>query len=267
MLSTVSGLAQVLAFANAVGSFEGLLQAACSQLRNLKVVVQLPEQVLELPLASCAYCFHDRQLSQFSLSATGTVGNPLVSPEQCSVLKQQVAKQLSPLLHLAHLLHLQPLLDVLHQFIMPNTWVGHEGVLSGVGGLVFTDAVLEAALGSGTLSKEAYISSVLSQPCSLTPGAVGHSSVLKPVGPKTYDAQTEMLRFDAQLLRDFAGGRAGDTVQVTLDLFGYDSIGGVVGFQNANGSSLTAMPVQLLLGQSFTDAAALQGWLKPAAAE
>ncbi len=58
-LSTVTGLTQVLAFADAVGSCVGLCRATCSQIQQLKLKVQLPEQseVLELPISGYAYWF------------------------------------------------------------------------------------------------------------------------------------------------------------------------------------------------------------------
>jgi hypothetical protein len=266
ILSTVSGLAQVLAFANAVGSYEGLLQTACSQLQQLTFVVQLPEQVLELPVAGYTYWFNDNQLTQFNLNKAETIGDPVASDEQRHVVQQQVAKQAAALLQSAHVLRLQSVLDLLHQFLIPNTWAGCHRLLSDVAGLVFTDAVLEAALGSSTLSKEAYISSVLSQPCSLAPGKRGYSSLLKPVGPKRFDPEKELLMFDAQLLQDFAGAKAGDTVKVALDLFGkgYDGDEPGIKVVAAAGESFVTLPLQLWLGHSFNEAA-LQEFLKPAA--
>jgi hypothetical protein len=55
-LSSVTGLTQVLAFADAVGSCVGLCRTACSQVHQLKFVLQLPEQELKLPLAGYTYC-------------------------------------------------------------------------------------------------------------------------------------------------------------------------------------------------------------------
>jgi hypothetical protein len=143
-------------------------------------------------------------------------------------VQRQVANQLSPLLQLAHLLHLQPLLDVLHQFVFFNNGEpgGHRLLSALASESVFTDAVLQAAQGSSTLGKEAYVSSVLSQPCSLTPGVVGHSSLLRPPGPPTYSAGTQILTLDAVLLQSFAGSKAGDAVRVVLDFFGTGIAGG-----------------------------------------
>lgn len=187
-------------------------------------------------------------------------------------MQQQVAAQLSAPLQLAHVLRLQQLLDVLHSFVLQNVGTATSCLLAGVVGLVFSDAVLEAALGNtSTFSKEAYISSMLSQPCSLTPGNIGCSSLLKPVGPKRYDTQNEVLVFNAELLRDFAGARAGDTVKVTLDLFGKHYEGGQGGIKlqlrnTMGGSSFVALahvrlPAQLLLGYTFSDAAALENFM------
>jgi hypothetical protein len=264
----VAGLTQVLAFADAVGSQSGLCKALCSQLQQLKVVVQVPEQVLELPLAGYTYWFGVRtnKLVQFNLHNSTSISEPPASVEQRLEMQQQVAKQLAALLQLAHVLRLQPLLDVLHGFITCNARPGHPYLLSGVMSLVFTDMVLQTALGSSsTLSKEAYVSSVLSEPCSLSPGEIGHSSLLKPVGPRTYDTFSDLLVFDAVLLRDFAGAKAGDTVKVTLDLFGKSITRGrgLIKLQLPSaGSSFVTRPVQLLLGYTFSEAAALEEFLK-----
>ena len=205
-LSTVTGLTQVLAFADAVGSRQSIFTAACSQLQQLKLVVHLPEQVLELPVIGRAYFWRSNQLQRQDLEVNGDAGPLLESDEQCRDVKQQVAQQLSTLLRLGHMLCPQPLLYVLHSFLSIDAQPsgGRQRLLAGVMGLVFTDAVWEAALGSSSISKEAYISSVLSQPCSSTPGRTGHNSLLKPVGPRVYD-HTDTLRFDAELLRDFGG--------------------------------------------------------------
>ena len=255
----------MLAFADAVGSFDGMLRTACSHLQQLKLVVQLPEEGFELPMVHYSYGFDQQQLLQFNLQGAVQVGAPMASAEQRGEVVQQVAQQLSLLLQMAHVLHLQALLDVLHSFILRNVLPGTSYLLTGSTGLVFTDAVLDAALGSSTLSKEAYVSSVMSQPCSLAPGDMRHNSLLKRTGPPTFHDATKCVSFDAQLLRDFAGGRAGDTVMVELDLFGTDipSEQGVMKLQlPAEGSTTMTLPAQLLLGRSIADAAGLDEYLK-----
>ena len=284
-LSTVAGLTQVLAFADAVGSRSSLRKVLCNQVPELKLVVQLPEQVLELPVAGYQYGFslaNDKQLLQFSLQQSRSVGKPLASAEQRLEVQQQVAKQLSAMLQLAHVQGMQLLIDMLHAFTLLNVRSGQWFLLSGVESLVFTEAVLEAAStaalatssssnssnsnsSSSTLSKEAYVSSVLSEPCGLKPGAVGYSSLLKPVqqpnARRAYDTYNDTLVFDAELLRDFAGGRAGDKVKVTLDLFNAEHIRLQFPASPATTKSVT-LPAQLLLGSSFTTAAALDEFLK-----
>ena len=266
MLSTVTGLAQVLAFANAVGSSKGLCRAACSQLKNLTCVVQLPEQVLELRVAEYPYTFAGSQVVRKDVEKGDVeVGAPLVSAEQLCNVRQQLAQQLSALLQLAHVQRLQPLLDVLHQFLLLNVFKpGGNRLLSGFAGVVFTDVVLEAALGSSTLSKEAYVSSILSQPCSLSPNLSGYGNLLKPVGPRIYESMTDTLKFDAMLLRDFAGSRAGDTVTVQVNLFGPGSMGGSLWLKRAGTPEtqrLIWLPAQLVIGRAFSDAAALKAFL------
>jgi hypothetical protein len=81
--------------------------------------------------------------------------------------------------------------------------------------------------------------------------------MFKPVGSATCDASTDALKFDAALLRDFAGAKAGDTVKVELELFK-----GLIRFQPAAATSFVQVQVQLLLGGTFPDAAALDDFLK-----
>ena len=259
-LSTVTGLTQVLAFADAVGSVRGVCSAACSQVKQLRFVVRLPEQVLQLPLDSCSYCWRQmdfgKQLERVSLQANmpHTGGASLASVKQCENVNQRVADQASALLRLVHVLHLPPLLDVLHQFLLLNVKPASSGhMLSGLGGMVLTDAVLEATLGSSTLSKEAYVSSVMSQPLSLTPGSTGYSSLLKPVGPITYDAVIDTHECDAQLMQDFAGGRAGDTVHVAVAMFGASR---TTDHTTESGSGIIMMATSPSINFEFAGAAA-----------
>lgn len=168
-------------------------------------------------------------------------------------MQRGVAKQLSALLQLGTVLRLQPLLTVLHQFLLLNAGSTRH-LLAGVSGLVFSDAVLDAALGSSVFSREDYVSSVLSLPCSLEPSSI---TMFKPVGSATCDASTNVLKFDAELLRDFAGAKAGDTVKVELELFK-----GLIRLQPAAATSWVSVQVQLLLGRTFPNAAALDDFLK-----
>jgi hypothetical protein len=96
----------------------------------------------------------------------------------------------------------------------------------GVLGLVVTDAVLSAALGSSTLTKEAYINSMLTQPYAVGDRNDGAPRLLKPlsVSEFTVDKADGQLEFVAELLRDVAGTRAGSLVSVKLDLINAEEL-------------------------------------------
>jgi hypothetical protein len=71
---------------------------------------------------------------------------------------------------------------------------------------------------------------------------------LKPLS--TFEAdENGGLDFDAQLLQDLAGSKAGDTVSVELDLFNPEG-----GFMNLCVGNQTGvhLPVQLLMGHTTT---------------
>jgi hypothetical protein len=180
-LSTARGLHHVLRFAHAVGSPEGVLKAACSKLRELMIEVQLPERTIQLPVSpahDCAYKFTDynggSHLVADAVTGQREIGADLTTDET-RIIEHQVPAQTAALLQVAHVLHLQPLLDALHRFIRLSTWAS-DSIFIGSLDAVFADAVVEAALGSSTVSKAAYISSVLTQPCSLV------ESYLSPQG-------------------------------------------------------------------------------------
>jgi hypothetical protein len=95
-------------------------------------------------------------------------------------LQQQVAQQASALLHIAYVLQLQPLIDVLHNFVsMSSAFMDH--LLEGVLDKVSANAVLNVALGSSRTSKEAYLTSVLTQPCGFVVDNDGCRSILEPL--------------------------------------------------------------------------------------
>jgi hypothetical protein len=140
------------------------------------------------------------------------------------VFRQRVAEQIEPLLHLAHKLELQDLIDRLHTFISSSA-MKDTGILWGVLDAVFTDRVLDVALADGATdaAKDAWIGSVLTAPCGFASDA-DPGSLLEPTS-KVPDP----LRFEAKLHDPLLGGQAGDKVRVTLDLFGESciKIGGV----------------------------------------
>lgn len=253
-LSTANGLRSVLAFAHAVGSPEGLCKAACCQLQALVLEVQLPEQSLQLPVSpegGGAYMMRavgeHWQLSRFAFAGWIKVG-PALSPEQEQDLKQQVAAQMAALLTIAHMLHLQPLIDVLHSFVRMGMCTAKVNLFHGVLDQVFTKAVLEAALGSSTVSKETYMRSVLAQPCSLVGNELCPQGIVKPVGKYKVDPDTGAV-VEAELLQEFQGGKAGDVVMVTVDLFADDGL--ALGIKSTSGEKIW-LAACLMLGNSIT---------------
>lgn len=154
------------------------------------------------------------QLGHVSLNGQDVLAQPCVSRQQRQELQQAGARQVGACLHMAHLLQLRPLIDALHGFIF---WAAGclDGLLHGVLEQVFTDAVLDTALGSGTVSKEAYVISVLTLPCSLADDTFAHSGLLKRIGPLAVH-DDEYVCWDAKLVCDFAGCAAGEVVEVQL---------------------------------------------------
>lgn len=256
-LSTAKGLQRVLAFAHAVDSPEGLLNAACSKLQELMIEVQLPERTLQLrvcPAHDCSYKARwlndEYQLIAHTLARRQVIGC-VSTIDQLEGIRQQIAVQTAALLQLAHALHLQPLLDAMQGYIFLSTRA-QGSFLDGVLGQVFTDAVLQAALGSSTVSKETYISSVLTRPLSLVNTRLSSEGLLKPIGGFKVDPSTGKMTGDAQLLRDFLGAKAGQAVTVGLDLFAEDGL--ALGLKlSGESNTLTWLPARLLLGNSISD--------------
>jgi hypothetical protein len=90
-----------------------------------------------------------------------------------------------------------------------------------------------------------------------------HQPADQPLGSIAYDASKGALTFDPELLHDFYGAKAGDPVQVELYLFGPDegSIHIISYDVPERCSASVRLPVQLLLGHTFSDVAALEGFL------
>lgn len=249
-LSTATGLHQVLCLAQAVGPSPGLLQAACSQLGALKIVVQHEDQTLQLPMAGgvLAWLTPDTpQQSQLALvSPTNRTLVGRIPLQQLRNVSREAAAQTGALLHIAHVLRLQPLIDALHTFVS-SAATAPGSLLFGVLQLMFSDAVLDAVLGSSTISKYTYISSVLTQPCSFTPGLPGHLGLFKPAGPISLSEESNSIVFDAYLMGELMGASKGDRVHVELALFGGGGHPyGVLEF--SSNSSLLHVPAQVLLG-------------------
>jgi hypothetical protein len=203
-----------------------VLKAACSKLQELVIKVQLPDRTIQLPVCPAQDCAYQLdgidQLAAVSVTGETVIGRNITSEDEVQDIRQQVAAQTAALLLVAHVLHLQPLVDAVHRFIRLSTW-SQMSIFAGHLPEVFPDAVVEAALGSSTVSREAYISSVLTQPCSLVDTRLSSQGLFQPVG-KFIDAFTGTVTVQAHMLRDFAGAKAGQQANVTLDLFNEDGL-------------------------------------------
>lgn len=244
-LSTAGGLLEILRFCQAVGSPNGVATAACSQVEQLKFCVPQPEpeEAIILPLNAGAFYGADIYLDG---------------------VRELVVAQTAELLLLAHLLRVQPLLDAVHSFVFSAT-LTRSSVLYGQLGEVFTDAVLDAALGNSTLSKDVYLSSVLSRPASFAQGAVGHEGWFNLVGPVTLTQINNpphvMCRIE--LLRDLAEFKAGETADAQLCLFTRPGEGSFITLQR--GPRHAVVPFQLLLGHCVTPTADIGSMMSSAA--
>jgi hypothetical protein len=251
-LTTAKGLQKLLCFADAVGSIDGVLHACLGKLPDLQfaAVVGEDEDTTELQTDGTVYFWkvtlHDERVisSAFGHRDIGDISAP-VPKQQREQFVQAAAAQVEGLLFMAHKLHLQPLLAHLHTFLFNSLAPVHDNgyaLLDGVTNLIFTERVYDAALGSGTLSKEQYLSTVLGRPCGLVHG-LAHACLLKPVGDSVQmDNASKVIRFTAELQAPLMGCRAGQMVPVSLDLF------------NSSGTAISlgkpdmTLPAQLLVG-------------------
>lgn len=156
-------------------------------------------------------------------------------------------------MYIAHKLRLQPLSEVLHTFLHKNCFVsssiGLKGLLVGQLGLVFSDRVLDAAMGSSSMTKQDWVRSILTRPCGFVGGVVGQNHLLEPA-LDSVELIGLTLRFSAKLLEDFAGSRRGTQVDVDIDLFNTEGPVMWVGS--------VPMPVQMCIGRGVTDKADLE---------
>lgn len=258
LLSSATGLQQVLAFAHAVGSNPGLLNVACSQLGSLKFAVKLPKQRLDVPVTAQMPFFALLELKDRSLdlAGTGSLGS-VVSEQQKAEVRRSIARQVAGLLHIAHVLRLQPLLDVLHDWVHGAALTEGSSLLYGVLSLVFSEQVLEAAASSGTGRATAYMSSVLTRSIQFHQGAQEPGARLNPCGEFDLDGGT--LSFTALALSDFVGVKALDTVEAQMDIGGTE--GG--GLMLVKCGRKIWLPAQLVLGPSLADAALFNAHVTP----
>jgi hypothetical protein len=220
---SAAGLAQLLAFADAVGSSRGLLHACLPPLAQLQFWLRVGEQQEEVQLdVGAAYSWHgdDKLQLWWRCGTAGRAVHTASSTAAKAQLSQQFARQLEALLYLAHRLELDSLAQALHSCVRNNAaWPQsllrvHDGI---VAPRVLSARLLEEAAGPGQHSQLAFISSIVTQPVSFAPGP-DRRQLFEPIDLNA--AQKQPLKFKARLLEDFTGaGSKGQVVDVQLDLF------------------------------------------------
>lgn len=220
----MSELADLLAFADAVGSSKGLL-LRCASAPSVHADVKVGEQQLQLP-TDYAYYFHfrTRELIQqdMGLDTLANLGNlgpgERGAPDQQQHImsaKQQVAQQTEQLLYLAYQMQLPVLQKRLHAFVKANTNL-QSSLLFGVMHSVLSDRVLAAAYIDKDLQRQLLANRITTESGGFLPQP--HvAQLLKPVGLSA--KQQAPLQFNAKVLQDSFGCKKGDVVPVVLNLF------------------------------------------------
>jgi hypothetical protein len=104
-----TGLYNLLAFADAVGSRRGIFLQCISQLQHLTVTAAVGEQSLRLSTDGRQYCWTGNdhlQLERRTPTDTAKIGQSLSDPDDKLALIASIAHQTEQLLHLAHQLEL-----------------------------------------------------------------------------------------------------------------------------------------------------------------
>ncbi|KAF6252957.1 hypothetical protein COO60DRAFT_477893 [Scenedesmus sp. NREL 46B-D3] len=132
---SVEGLYYLLAFADAVGTTKGLLQACCLRLERLQLLAHLGQVQVPLNTDGSGYALNPvstrlHQLPDLSADSRA-VTRAFVGAEEQQDFKQQVAALVEQLLWLAYRLQLQPLAEHLQKLVralcmfeVPAYWGG-----------------------------------------------------------------------------------------------------------------------------------------------
>lgn len=253
--SSAASLYKLLAFTDAVLSRRGVFTACMQGLEELFVAATLCGEEMQVCVAAGVHTCKKlvgerRQLKVVGATYPSEAVGPACSVEEWDVFVREVCVQTEALLFIAHKLRLQPLIKVMHTFLFTSC-LGGRGLLYGKLQLVLTDRVLEAGMGSSSLTKAQWVNSILTQPCGLVRDVFGQRALLHPLESSIrFEQDTKTLHFEAELEDDLAGGDRGAKVGVRVELFDDQGPRILVG--------KAAFPAQLCLGQSVTDDADLQ---------
>jgi hypothetical protein len=152
---SMTGLSQLLAFADSVGSSRGLLHGCLSHVHALSVVVSIPaaasdsgqNDVQPLQLSSAGGYYWNSHHTVLRQATPEDILDILhvCNKAEAAGIAPQVATQTEQLLFLAHKLQLLPLQQKLHAFLTLNTHLVGS-LLYGFLGHTLTDRVLEVAM-------------------------------------------------------------------------------------------------------------------------
>jgi hypothetical protein len=253
LASTARALYMLLAFSDAVLSRKGIFTACLQQLDDLSIKTKVGVGPVFLRIAGGVYASTGTSEDRMQLTVTcptDAAGRNVSQPcseEEWEAFVKDVALQCEALMFIGHKLKLQPLITTMHTFLQKNCGFSSKsegsGMLLGRLGPVLSDRVVDAAMGSSTMTKQEWLHSILTKPCGFS-GTYGQYAFLDPdlTSVKFKDLT---LYFPATLSRDFAGSKEGTTVDVKLKLFDEENpemfIGGV------------PVPVQLCIGHGVTD--------------
>jgi hypothetical protein len=217
---SMTGLYQLLSFADAVDSTRPVLKACCAQLQSLKLHAQLGQTQLALETNGSGYYFigEGPQLTcQADVSKFGEAveGAPVATTaEERQAFKQQVAAQTEQLLWLAHKLQLQALLQHLSRLIRALTCF-KPSLLRDAVDAVFTPRVLEAAGVAGLPGgKQMLLNEACGELLKFTDSNITGLT----------EQQRQPIQFEAVLPSTSLRIPPGTKVAVQLDLFGSSTI-------------------------------------------
>lgn len=247
---SMTALAQLLAFADAVGTSRGLLLALDWQVSASELVaeVQLGDELVQLRGDACHF-YAGRSLLELSTVMTLEDSNiqmpklaDMKSAEDKVLLGEHVAAQTEVLLYLAYKLQLPVLQHVMAAFIKQQSCFPTSVLSPKLTRTIMSSRVVAAAsAGSDSDVCNALANSSRMQACSFVMHTgKGMRQLLKPL-----DLTPELrqpITFKAEVQEDFLCYRKGQEVTARLDLFGTSEL--VI---QQNGRNMPHN-VQLLLG-------------------
>jgi hypothetical protein len=244
-------LYKLLAFSDAVLSRRGIFTASLEELSTLTMRPKIGANVTFLGVAGGVYEGKVTSEGRWQLTVTcptyvaaRNVSQPC-SEAEWEVFVKDVALQAEALMYIGHKLKLQPLIQTMHVFLQKHCVFSSttDGLLLGRLGLVLSDRVVDAAMGSTTMTKQEWVHSILTKPGGFS-GTYGSSPFLEP-DLSSVKFKNLTLYFAATLSKDFAGSREGATVDVKVKLFDQETPEMFIG--------AVPVPVQLCIGHGVTD--------------